>query len=84
MTKITRMLKIFTFIFVVMTEMAYHRCPICDHDNLVEMDQTLIRPTDEVVCSNEYFEHIRRGRIDIIIHSRLSLQEEPQIIIVAA
>lgn len=63
-----------------MTVMAYHVCPICNQDYLVEMDQSLIRTTDETVCSNEFFEHVRRGRIDIIIHTELSLAEEPKLV----
>jgi len=63
-----------------MIDMAYHRCPICDQENLVEMDQSLIRFTDDTVCENERFIHIRRGHIEIIVHTELSLSEEPKLV----
>jgi len=59
-----------------MIDMAYHRCPICDQENLVEMDQSLIRFTDDTVCENEYVLHLRRGRIDILVHTVFSILEE--------
>lgn len=58
----------------------FHRCPICDQENLVEMDQSLIRSSDEVLHENERFIHLRRGRIEIIVHTELSLSEEPKLV----
>lgn len=57
-----------------------HICPICAQTDLVEMAERLIRSSDEVLHENEYFTHLRRGRIDIIVHSRLSLAEEPKLV----
>lgn len=82
MTKITRMLKIFSFIFVTMFVMKPHVCPICGQEALVRTEEVI--ETDEIICSNEYYVHARRGVLQIIVHTRLSIQEEPQIIIVAA
>lgn len=56
--------------------MSLHKCPICDQENLVEMDQSLIRSTDETICENEHVLHLRRGRIDIIIHTEFAILEE--------
>ena len=40
------------------------------------MAQSLIRSSDEVICENEFVLHLRRGKLDLIVHTEFSVLEE--------
>lgn len=67
---------IFTYFVIVMILTVLNVCPICAQNNLVEMNQVLIRSSDEVICENEHVLHLRRGRTEMIVHTQFNIQEE--------
>lgn len=65
-----------------MSEFTMSRCPICEQTNLVEINECLVRSTDEVLCINENYQHLKRGHIHLLVHTKENLlaeKEEPEI-----
>lgn len=61
--------------------MVSFKCPLCDRDDLVEISERIIRDTDTVLCSNEFYTHLKRGHIHLLVRTqenKIAEQEEPE------
>jgi hypothetical protein len=57
-----------------------HTCPICGKADLPALPADSVGARDKVVCANEYYFHIARGRRHYFVRTVQTIEAEPIII----
>lgn len=61
--------------------MELFKCPMCNRNDLVEISERIVRDTDIILCSNEYYLHLKRGHTHLLVRPTVVQEEkeEPQL-----
>jgi len=57
--------------------MELYVCPICDGKGLMKSEIKGFSK-QRIVCENEYFQHVRIGMVDLLIHTEKSKRDEDE------
>lgn len=60
----------------VHTMVMSYTCPICSSNDLVEINESLIRESDILLHENEEYQHLLRGRINLLVHTKNNVNAE--------
>lgn len=52
-------------------------CPICQKKGLMKSEIKGFSPS-RIVCENEYFQHVKIGMVDLLIHTEKSKRDEDE------